>query len=101
MKNKDMFVSAKAQAWWALRERFHKTHAMIHNIADYPHDELISIGGNCPVRTELARELASPKIEYRNGKIAVESKAHLKKRGIPSPNLADAVVMLFAPAKKI
>ena len=31
-----------------------------------------------------------------NGKVGVESKKDMKKRGIPSPNKADAVIMCFA-----
>ena len=35
----------------------------------------------------------------QNGRVKVESKKDMKKRGIPSPNRADALVMAFAPVQ--
>ena len=34
------------------------------------------------------------------GKLMVEPKKDLQKRGIPSPNLADAFIMCFVPTEK-
>ncbi|HAT2459180.1 TPA: PBSX family phage terminase large subunit, partial [Serratia marcescens] len=33
----------------------------------------------------------------KNGRVKVETKDDLKKRDIPSPNVADAFIMAFAP----
>jgi len=45
---------------------------------------------------QMARELASPTYDLNSaGKVEVESKKDLAKRGIPSPNLADALVHTF------
>lgn len=45
----------------------------------------------------LAYELAGPRISYTStGKILVESKDDMKKRGLKSPNIADAFVLTFA-----
>jgi hypothetical protein len=41
---------------------------------------------------EIANELSSPYYEFnRNGAVKVESKKEMKKRGIASPNIADAL----------
>ncbi len=50
------------------------------------------------VADDLAGELASPR--YRidsSGRIVVESKADMKKRGLRSPDIADALGLTFAP----
>lgn len=101
-KNKDMFANAKAQEWWNLRTRFYNTWRAIEHGDEFKEDEMISIlvGGGGLSQTEfdyLRAELSRPRIDYDgNGKVMVESKAKMKKRGIPSPNKADSVVLCFA-----
>lgn len=98
VKNKDMFSNIKAQAWWMLADRFKNTYNAIHNGQKFNDDELISISSDLPYLSLLIDELSTPKRDYdANGKVKVESKRDLDKRDIPSPNLADAVVMAFAP----
>ena len=95
--NKDMFANLKAQAWYSLRERFYKTWRAVEYGDVYKVDELISIDANIKDVEYLQAELSRPRIEYDgNGRVKVESKQDMKKRGIPSPNRADAVVMAFA-----
>lgn len=102
--NGDMFANAKAQEWWALRTRFYNTWRAIEHGDKFKEDEMISIlvgkGGLTQNDFDYLRaELSRPRIEYDgNGKVAVESKKDMKKRGIPSPNKADSVVMAFAQA---
>lgn len=93
-KKSDMFTNLKAELWWNLRLRFQRTHDHIENGVHYPDDQMISMEA---VRdSDLCSELAAPKfIITNNGKIAVENKKDMKKRGIESPNLADAMVMAF------
>lgn len=46
---------------------------------------------------DLVGELSVPKYKFTsNGKLQLESKEDMKKRGIPSPNKADAFVLTFA-----
>ncbi len=53
-----------------------------------------------PHDDQLISELTAPKWELtENGKIKIESKKAMKKRGIDSPNLADALIMAYYPAK--
>ncbi|ULJ66183.1 PBSX family phage terminase large subunit [Wielerella bovis] len=96
-KNKDMFANLKAQTWWAVRERFYKTWRALEFGDVYPVDELISLSGSLKDLDYLKAELSRPRVAYdKNGRVMVESKADMKKRGIPSPNKADALIMAFA-----
>lgn len=96
--NKDMFANLKAQTWYLLRERFYKTWRAIEYGDVYKSDEMISLSKDIPMIEYLQAELSRPQIEYdSNGRIKVESKKDMAKRGIPSPNRADALVMAFAP----
>ncbi len=43
-------------------------------------------------------ELTTPHRDFdKNGRVMVESKKDLAKRDVPSPNVADAFIMAFAP----
>jgi hypothetical protein len=76
------FVNRRAEAWWAVRE------AMRENLVDLdPEDE------------ELAAELQAPRWgRDSRGRVWIESKESLKKRGVASPNRADAVIQSFVHA---
>lgn len=102
-KNKDMFLNLKAQAWWLTADRFRNTYNAVRKGEKFPDDKLISISSELPHLDLLIDELATPKRDYdNNGKVKVESKKDLAKSTreggpAPSPNLADAFVMAFAP----
>lgn len=99
-KNKDMFANIKAQAWWMVRDRFYKTWRAVKHGDVYPETELISLSGSLPDLDYLKAELSRPQVDYdQNGKVKAESKKDMKKRGIPSPNRADALIMAFAPVQ--
>ncbi|SQH36378.1 phage terminase large subunit [Haemophilus aegyptius] len=100
--NRDMFANIKAQAWWRLRDRFYKTYRAITYEEQYPVDEMISLSSDIRDLEYLKAELARPYVDYDgNGRVKVESKKDMKKRGIPSPNKADALVMCFAPKEDV
>ena len=97
-KNRDMFLNLKAQAWWMVGDRFRNTYNAVRRGEKFAEDELISLSGDTPYLERLIDELSTPKRDYdNNGKVKVESKKDLAKREVPSPNLADAFVMAFAP----
>jgi phage terminase large subunit len=97
MKNRDMFTNIKAQSWWLLADRFRNTYNAVHRGQKFEVAELISIDSNCPNLDKLIDELTGPRREYgADGRVKVESKEDMKKRGLPSPNLADAVIMSTA-----
>lgn len=99
-KNKDMFMNLKAQAWWAVRDRFHKTYLAVTEGKEYDPSELISLPSGMPLLHDLVIELSRPKRDTDNaGRVKVESKKEMKRRGVPSPNLADALIMCYQPKK--
>lgn len=96
--NKDMFANVKAQAWWMVADRFRNTYDAVRNGKTFRPDQMISISSDCPLLDRLIDELATPKRNYDTaGKVKVESKKDLAKRGVPSPNLADAFIMANLP----
>ena len=62
-------------------------------------DWLQSRACKLPRNDDLRQELASPRYNFAsNGKIKVEAKADMKRRGLRSPDLADALCLTFASA---
>ena len=94
--NYDMFANLKAQGWWMLADRF-KAAWQARNGLPYDKEKLISLPSGMPMLDKLKAELAQPRRRVINGRVKVEGKKALKDRGIPSHNLADAVVMAYAP----
>lgn len=93
-KKEDMFTNNKALMWWSVRQRFQKTYERAEGIQDHPIDQCISI----PRHHDLILELSQPRYFFQeSGKIMIEKKEQLAKRGIPSHNLADAFVLAFCP----
>lgn len=101
--NKDMFANLKAQAWWSVADRFRNTFNAVRNGAKVDPADMIFIDGDMPNLAKLIDELATPKRDFDNsGKVKVESKKDLAKPNrvggpAPSPNIADAFIMAFAP----
>jgi len=95
----DMFANLKAQGWGMLGDRFRNTW-QARNGLPYDADQLISIPSGLPMRAKLQAELSQPRRESVNGRMKVEGKKSLKARGVPSHNLADAVVMAYATEKR-
>lgn len=98
IKNKDHFANVKAQAWWLFADRVRKTYEAVVLGKQYPIDELISFSSKCKNLEALLIELSTPRKAFDgNGRVKVESKEDMKKRGIKSPNLADSAIMCYAP----
>lgn len=79
--NKQIYANLRAELYWELAQMFERGEIIIPN-----DDQLIS-------------ELTSMKYKYLNGKIVIESKDEMKKRGLNSPDSADAVMLAFADSK--
>lgn len=74
------FANARAEWWWGLRQRFE--------------DGDIDID---PDDDELAAQLGTVKYKYTaRGQVLIESKDDMRKRGLPSPDRADAVMLAKA-----
>ena len=95
-KNEDMFLNLKAQAWWLVADRFKNTYVGQQG-KPFNKDKLIAIDSNCDKLDKLTAELSQPRREFKDGKFSVESKKDMAKRGVVSPNLADAYIMAYAP----
>lgn len=96
--NSDFFSNKKAQAWWIVAQRFYKTYLAVENGEPFEEDEIISLSSNLENLEDLITELSTPKQDRdANGRVKVESKQDLKKRKVKSPNMADAIIMAFAP----
>jgi len=104
IKNKDHFANLKAQKWNEVADRFRKTYEVIEQGANHPQDELISINSaTVPTKIleKMKMELSQPRKDVDgNGRFKVESKIDLKKRGVPSPNIADAFIMAMIKPKR-
>lgn len=95
--NEDFFKNAKAQAWWALRRRFQLTHRAVSEGLPFNPDEIISISKNISNLSMLTAELSQPAYAQDDvGKILVKKNPE----GAKSPNLADSVMIAFAPKER-
>ena len=96
--NKDQFSNAKSQAWWDVADRLIETYNAVVYGKPFDPNNIISISSDLPHLERLFDEMSAP---YRDmdatGKSKVESKKDLEKRGVKSPNIADAFIMAYAP----
>jgi phage terminase large subunit len=94
--NENYFMNFKAQSWWDLRKLFYATYRAVVEKAPFDPDQIISIASNLPNRTRLLTELSQPTYTKNTvGKIIIDKTPD----GASSPNLADAVMICFAPQK--
>jgi len=97
----EKFANLRAELWWTLRDLLGRTAAVAEGIERGDVDparvdlgELLLL----PDDPDLARELASLSWFERNGRIVIEAKDALRRRGVPSPDRADALVLTYAPS---
>lgn len=91
--SKDKFYNRRAELWYLARERFRKTYELRNGIREYPTDECISI----PNDQKLITQLSQPLMKYKDtGKMIIESKVDMRKRGASSPDHADALIYALA-----
>lgn len=93
-RNGDFFANAKAQGWWSLRVRFMRTHRAVREGARFSPDDMISLSSDLPELTKLVAELSQVTGKPNDAGRYVVNKTP---DGMPSPNHADAVMMLLAP----
>lgn len=83
--NKKRFLNLRAQLYWELRERFERGQVDLD-----PNDRA------------TAAELVSLRYKRTSkGQIQIESKDDAKRRGVPSPNRAEAVMLTFAEEPEV
>lgn len=96
--NEDYLENLKAQGWWNLRRRFLMTfRAVVEGMEVHP-DDIISISSTIPQYRQLMQEISRPtfKKNDKSGRLLVDKMPN----GTKSPNLADAVMIAFAPHKR-
>lgn len=103
--SEEQFANLKAEIWWLARTAFKRTYEHVLWLeGGSPEDgarqhrvsELIALPSGDPDSDKLAVELSSVKYFHNTkGKIIIESKDQLAKRGIKSPDYADAFVLLY------
>jgi phage terminase large subunit len=94
VKNRDFFANIKSQKWWCVAKRLENTYNAVTNGQAFRDDEMIFIDSKVSFLEQLTEELSTPKKSFDSaGRVMVESKKDLKKRGIMSPNIADAFIM--------
>lgn len=95
-KNKDFFLNFKAQAWWWLRMLFQNTFRAVNGLP-YDREMLISISSAMAEKARLLIQISQPTYSQNQaGKILIDKQPD----GTASPNLGDAVMMVYAPARK-
>jgi phage terminase large subunit len=100
IKNKDFFLNLKAQSWWLVADRMKETYNAISKGLPYDPERIISIDSSIKCLNDLKEQLCTPRRDHNpQYKNKVESKDDLKKRGVPSPNIADAFIMAYADLK--
>lgn len=98
IKNGEKFENLKAQAWQDVADRLRNTFNAVNKGMKYPASQLISISSKAKNIERLKTELASPRKSYsKRGLDMIETKDQMSRRGIASPNLADAFIMGACP----
>jgi len=85
---KDKFANLRAEYYWNLRTRFEEGSISLKPIAvQMSKAEIV----------KLIEQLTSIRYEYgSNGKVAIWSKERMRREGIKSPDVADAMMLAFA-----
>lgn len=88
--SKERFLNLRAELWFLLRARFERTFEHVSGKAVHPPEEMISI----PAHPQLIAELSTP-LHFRTetGKLKIEAKADMARRGVKSPDFGDALAL--------
>lgn len=96
LTNGQAFYNPKAQAWTLLSTLARNTYMAVKTGRKMPASEMISFDSKSIDRKLLQKallELSTPLRLDRSGKALVETKELLRRRGIPSHNIADSIVL--------
>ena len=93
-KSSDLFANYRAEMYWSLRRRFEKTFERVELGYNHLDEECISIPNNATLIAQLSMPRSKPRPD---GKILIESKHDMRRRGVSSPDYADSLAYAFAP----
>lgn len=98
----EMFSNLKAEIWWICRTALQRTHEHVlwiegkENGREHPVTDLLALPSGDKESDQLCLQLSLVKWGRNDkGKIVIERKEALAKRGISSPDYADALMLTF------
>jgi hypothetical protein len=106
--SKEKFANIKAETWWICRERAHNSYQMLLHLTDpenaeameHEIDDLLMLPGDEEGSDAMTLNSQLSLVKWQTtvgGKIIIESKKDLEKRGIQSPDHADSLMLTFTP----
>lgn len=100
--SEEMFGNQKAEVWWLCRTALQRTHEHVLFLTgkdggkEHPLTDLLALPSGDQDSDQLCLQLSLVKWERNErGKIVIEKKEALKRRGISSPDYADALMLTF------
>ena len=99
-RSREKFANLRAEIWWMMRDRLNRTYEhWLHTTGqsggvEHQLDDLLLL----PDHPGLEAELSTPTWnQTATGRILIESKDTMKRRGVSSPDHADALSLCFIP----
>jgi phage terminase large subunit len=102
-QNEDVFRNKRAQYWWLLRDRFERTYQAIEHGEYSDPVDMISLSSTIKDLDQLKAELVRQQRKRTSSSrlIQLVSKDEMRAQGVPSPNMADSLMMAWAiPAQR-
>lgn len=101
-QSEDVFLNLRAQGWWMLRDRLENTYKALEKGEYLDPSQLISLSSKIKDLDHLKAELVRQQRKRTSGSrlIQLVSKDEMRKNGIPSPNMADSLMMSFMIKEK-
>ena len=106
--SEEMFGNQKAEVWWLCRTALQRTHEYLLFLDGKPGgvkhsaSDLLALPSGDPDSDALCLQLSLVKWERNEkGKIVIEQKSSLRRRGISSPDHADALVLTFVEPDRV
>jgi phage terminase large subunit len=96
-KNEDVFRNLRAMGWWLLADRFKRTYEAVVKGEYHDPATMISLSSEIKDLQQLKTELVRQQRKRTSGSkmIQLVSKDEMRAKKIPSPNMADSLMMSF------
>lgn len=104
--SEEMFANMKAEVWWLCRTTLQRTHEHVLHLEgkggrEHPVSDLLALPSGDPESDALCLQLSLVKWgKNEKGKIVIERKEALARRGIASPDHADALMLTWAEGRE-
>jgi phage terminase large subunit len=104
--SEEMFANMKAEVWWLCRSAAQRTHEHVLHIEgkggkEHPLSDLLALPSGDAESDALCLQMSLVKWgKNEKGKIVIEKKDALARRGIASPDHADALMLTWAEVKR-